>query len=104
MKKISFFPIVIVCILVGSNTEGQEKNTDRKEDSKSKATSTMKNFKIRQVVDVDGVDVKLARVEYVNNYDEYSETENGRVIKVYLKFKNNNEDQVLIDSTDFSMK
>ena len=47
----------------------------------------MKNFKIGQVVDADGVDVKLAKVEYVNNYDEYSEPENGRVIKVYLKFK-----------------
>ncbi|KKD24039.1 RNA-binding protein [Staphylococcus cohnii subsp. cohnii] len=55
-------------------------------------------------MDADGVDVKLAKVEYVNNYDEYSEPENGRVIKVYLKFKNNNEDQVLVDSTDFSMK
>ena len=64
----------------------------------------MKNFKIGQVVDADGVDVKLAKVEYVNNYDEYSEPENGRVIKVYLKFKNNNDDQVLVDSTDFSMK
>ncbi|HLQ82498.1 MAG TPA: DUF4352 domain-containing protein [Pseudogracilibacillus sp.] len=104
MKKLLFFAILIVCILAGCNTESKEKNTDRKEDSKSKATSTMKNFKIGQVVDVDGVDVKLAKVEYVNNYDEYSEPENGRVIKVYLKFKNNNEDQVLIDSTDFSMK
>src|SRR5699024_11779935 len=36
--------------------------------------------------------------------DEYSAPENGKVIKVYLKFKNNNEDQVLVDSTDFSMK
>ena len=96
--------VLIICILAGCNTEGKETKSDRKEDNKSKATNTMKNFKIGQVVDADGVDVKLAKVEYVNNYDEYSEPENGRVIKVYLKFKNNNEDQVLVDSTDFSMK
>ncbi|WP_145381081.1 DUF4352 domain-containing protein [Staphylococcus cohnii] len=104
MKKLLFFAILIICILAGCNTEGKETKSDRKEDNKSKATNTMKNFKIGQVVDADGVDVKLAKVEYVNNYDEYSEPENDRVIKVYLKFKNNNEDQVLVDSTDFSMK
>lgn len=104
MKKLLFFAVLIIFILAGCNTEGKETKSDRKEDNKSKATSTMKNFKIGQVVDADGVDVKLAKVEYVNNYDEYSEPENGRVIKVYLKFKNNNEDQVLVDSTDFSMK
>lgn len=104
MKKLLFLAVLIICILAGCNTEGKETKSDRKEDNKSKATNTMKNFKIGQVVDADGVDVKLAKVEYVNNYDEYSEPENGRVIKVYLKFKNNNEDQVLVDSTDFSMK
>ena len=102
MKKLLFFAVLIICILAGCNTEGKETKSDRKEDNKSKATNTMKNFKIGQVVDADGVDVKLAKVEYVNNYDEYSEPENGRVIKVYLK--NNNDDQVLVDSTDFSMK
>lgn len=104
MKKLLFLAVLIICILAGCNTEGKETKSDRKEDNKSKATNTMKNFKIGQVVDADGVDVKLAKVEYVNNYDEYSEPENGRVIKVYLKFKNNNEDQVLMDSSDFSMK
>lgn len=104
MKKLLFLAVLIICILAGCNTEGKETKSDRKEDNKSKATNTMKNFKIGQVVDADGVDVKLAKVEYVNNYDEYSEPENGRVIKVYLKFKNNNDDQVLVDSTDFSMK
>ncbi|MEX5673300.1 MULTISPECIES: DUF4352 domain-containing protein [unclassified Staphylococcus] len=104
MKKLLFLAVLIICILAGCNTDGKETKSDRKEDNKSKATNTMKNFKIGQVVDADGVDVKLAKVEYVNNYDEYSEPENGRVIKVYLKFKNNNEDQVLVDSTDFSMK
>ncbi|WP_204179907.1 MULTISPECIES: DUF4352 domain-containing protein [unclassified Staphylococcus] len=104
MKKLLFLAVLIICILAGCNTEGKETKSDRKEDNKSKATNTMKNFKIGQVVDADGVDVKLAKVEYVNNYDEYSEPENGRVIKVYLKFKNNNDDQILVDSTDFSMK
>lgn len=91
-------------VLAGCGTENDEAKSADKDSDKSKATSKMKKFKIGQAVDADGVQVKLTKIEYVNDYDEYSAPENGKVIKVYLKFKNNNEDQVLMDSSDFSMK
>ncbi|OMP95475.1 hypothetical protein BWO36_01415 [Staphylococcus haemolyticus] len=64
----------------------------------------MKKFKIGQVVDDDGVDIKVVKVEFVDNHDEYSAPVNGKALRVYIKFRNNNDDQVLMDNTDFSMK
>lgn len=104
MKRLLFFVIMVMFVLAGCGTENDEAKSADKDSDKSKATSKMKKFKIGQAVDADGVQVKLTKIEYVNDYDEYSAPENGKVIKVYLKFKNNNEDQVLMDSSDFSMK
>ncbi|WP_454311479.1 DUF4352 domain-containing protein [Staphylococcus hominis] len=64
----------------------------------------MKKFKIGQVVDADGVDIKVVKAEFVDNHDEYSAPVNGKALRVYIKFRNNNDDQVLMDNTDFSMK
>ncbi|PTH58818.1 DUF4352 domain-containing protein, partial [Staphylococcus arlettae] len=108
MKKILCFMIVVVFVLAGCGTSGQEsekeEKSNEKSSSKTQATSKMKTFKIGQIVDADGVDVKVTKIEYVNDFDEYSAPENGKALKVHLKFKNNNEDQVLMDSTDFTMK
>lgn len=110
MKRLLFLVVMALLVLAACGTENDKvkskdkENNKTEEASKSKATDKMKNFKIGQVVDADGVDIKLTKVEYVNDYDEYSAPENGKVVKVYLKFKNNNDDQVLVDSTDFSLK
>lgn len=104
MKKVLFLLISVLFLLAACSTGDADTKGDEEESNKLKASDKMKTFKIGQVIDADGVDVKLDKVEYVTNYDEFSAPENGVVIKVYLKFKNNNDDQVLMDSTDFSMK
>jgi hypothetical protein len=55
-------------------------------------------------VDAHGVDIKVVKAEFVDNYDEYSAPVNGKALRVYINFRNNNDDQVLMDNTDFSMK
>lgn len=55
-------------------------------------------------MDAHGVDIKVVKAEFVDNYDEYSAPVNGKALRVYIKFRNNNDDQVLMDNTDFSMK
>lgn len=110
MKRFLIIMVLGIFVLAGCdiNLNTSSDNRDSEENSrksdKAKATSKMKDFKIGQVIDADGVDVKVTKVEFVNDYDEYSAPENGKAIKVYLKFKNNNDEQVLVDSTDFSMK
>lgn len=75
----------------GSNTE----NT----------SDTSKPFKIGDTVKADGVDVTLDKAEFITPSEENdSEPENGKALKVYLKFKNHNEEQILADDTSFSMK
>ncbi|MDW5472018.1 DUF4352 domain-containing protein [Staphylococcus equorum] len=76
----------------GSNTE----NT----------SDTSKTFKIGDTVKADGVDVTLDKAEFVtpSEEDDAGDPDNGKALKVYLKFKNHNEEQVLVQDGDFSMK
>ncbi|UNB45273.1 DUF4352 domain-containing protein [Staphylococcus coagulans] len=47
----------------------------------------------------------MESVEYADISSEYaSEPDNGVALKVNLTFKNENDEQVLVDSTDFSIK
>lgn len=106
MKKVFFISIMFLFLLASCSTGNDNQDTAKGEEKNTrvKATDKMKNFKLGQVVDADGIDIKVVKAEFINNYDEFSAPQNGKVLRVYFKFKNNNEDQVLVDNTDFSMK
>ena len=105
MKRLFFISIIFLVFLGGCSFSGNKDKAEGEEsNSKAKATDKMKKFKIGQVVDADGVDIKVVKAEFINNYDEYSAPTNGKALRVYIKFRNNNDDQVLMDNTDFSMK
>lgn len=71
MKRLLFLVVMALLVLAACGTENDKvkskdkENNKTEEASKSKATDKMKNFKIGQVVDADGVDIKLTKVEYV---------------------------------------
>lgn len=102
MKRLFFISIIFLggC----SFSDNKDKVEGEKANNKAKATDKMKKIKIGQVVDADGVDIKVVKVEFVDNHDEYSAPVNDKALRVYIKFRNNNDDQVLMDNTDFSMK
>ena len=105
MKRLFFISIIFLVFLGRcSFSDNKDKAEGEKANNKAKATDKMKKFKIGQVVDDDGVDIKVVKVEFVDNHDEYSAPVNGKALRVYIKFRNNNDDQVLMDNTDFSMK
>ena len=105
MKRLFFISIIFLVFLRGcSFSDNKDKAESEEANNKAKATDKMKKFKIGQVVDDDGVDIKVVKVEFVDNHDEYSAPVNGKALRVYIKFRNNNDDQVLMDNTDFSMK
>ncbi|MEB7780795.1 DUF4352 domain-containing protein [Mammaliicoccus fleurettii] len=111
MKKIMLLIMVAGLFLVGcnsSNIERKAESNDNKKHksthSKRKANEQMKTFKVGEVVDADGVDIIVTKVEFNNDYDEYSAPENGQALKVSFKFKNHNDDQVLVDNSAFTMK
>ena len=105
MKRLFFISIIFLVFLGGcSFSDNKDKAEGEETNNKAKATDKMKKFKIGQVVDADGVDIKVVKAEFVDNHDEYSAPVNGKALRVYIKFRNNNDDQVLMDNTDFSMK
>lgn len=105
MKRLFFISIIFLVFLGRcSFSDNKDKAVGEKANNKAKATDKMKKFKIGQVVDDDGVDIKVVKVEFVDNHDEYSAPVYGKALRVYIKFRNNNDDQVLMDNTDFSMK
>ncbi|WP_436938545.1 DUF4352 domain-containing protein [Staphylococcus xylosus] len=76
-------------------------------DSNSENTSdTDKPFKVGETVKADGVDVTLTKAEFItpSEEDDAGAPDNGKALKVYFKFKNNNEDQVLVQDNDFGIK
>ncbi|MEL0537425.1 DUF4352 domain-containing protein [Staphylococcus debuckii] len=103
MKRLLFLMVSVLFLLAACSSNKSEEKAEADEE-RGEATDKMKLFRVGQTVTADGVDIKVMKAEYVNDYDEYSAPENGKVLKVYLKFKNNNKDQVLVDSSAFSMK
>ncbi|WP_114604335.1 DUF4352 domain-containing protein [Staphylococcus sp. EZ-P03] len=102
MKRLWFLIVSVLFLLAACSGAKSEEKTETTE-SRGKATEQMKTFRVGQIVDADGVDVRVVKAEYINDYDEYSAPENGKALKVTLKFKNNNSDQVLVDSSAFTM-
>lgn len=75
------------------------------EEQQERAENAKKTFKVGDSIKGDGVTYTLDSVEYADFSGELSsEPENGVALKVNLSFKNEGEDQVLVDSTDFSIK
>ncbi len=64
-----------------------------------------KTYKVGDSIKGDGVTYTFESVEYADTSSEYaSEPDNGVALKVNLSFKNKNDEQVLVDSSDFSIK
>lgn len=98
--------IVIVFALTGAFFKGvDEELNGTQEEQKEREENANKTFKVGDSIKGDGVTYTLESVEYASASGEFAtEPDNGTAIKVNLSFKNDNEDQVLVDSTDFSMK
>lgn len=78
-------------------SNGAEKNSDSTNDSDKK------ELELGDKIRVGGVDVKVANAEFVQPDSEYSTPDKERVLKITYEFKNNGDDQVLIDNTDFNI-
>lgn len=74
-------------------------------DSDTNKETSKKSYKLGESVKKDGVEVTVTSVEYATATSEFAEEpKNGKAIKVNFKMKNNNDDQVLFDNTDFTVK
>lgn len=91
---VGFIIFIFALFSLGSDSNSNDSNFD-----------TNKPFKIGDTVKADGVDVTLTKAEFVTPSEENDTApENGKALRVYLKFKNHNDDQILASDSDFSMK
>jgi hypothetical protein len=82
-------------------TENTEKSSSENNDSQDDDVNGKKSLKIGDQLTVGKVDVTVEKAEFVEPEDEYSTPDNGKILKVYYKFKNNAEDQIFVSDTDF---
>ncbi|MBO0387582.1 DUF4352 domain-containing protein [Staphylococcus simulans] len=98
--------IVVIFALTGAffNSVDEELNGTQNEQKEREKTAN-KTFKVGDSIKGDSVTYTLDSVEHADTSGEYaSEPDNGSALKVNLSFKNENDQQVLVDSTDFSIK
>lgn len=101
ISTIILFIIGLVCFVgaIATIPSGSDDNSENTSD-------TDKPFKVGETVKADGVDVTLTKAEFItpSEEDDSGAPDNGKALKVYLKFKNNNDDQVLVQDNDFGIK
>ncbi|VYT95233.1 DUF4352 domain-containing protein [Staphylococcus simulans] len=98
--------IVVILALTGAFFKGVDEELNGTQDEQKEREKTAnKTFKVGDSIKGDGVTYTLDSVEHADTSSEYaSEPDNGSALKVNLSFKNENDQQVLVDSTDFSIK
>lgn len=101
ISTIILFIIGLVCFVgaIATIPSGSDDNSENTSD-------TDKPFKVGETVKADGVDVTLTKAEFItpSEEDDAGAPDNGKALKVYFKFKNNNDDQVLVQDNDFGIK
>lgn len=101
VSTITLFVVGLICFVGAIATIPSDSDSN----SNDNTSNTSKPFKIGDTVKADGVDVTLTKAEFITPSEENdSAPENGKALKVYLKFKNHNDDQILASDSDFSMK
>lgn len=76
------------------------------DESGTNSSDTNKTYKVGDTIKADGVDVTLTKAEFVtpSEEDDAGAPDNGKALKVYFKFKNHNDEQILVQDGDFTMK
>ncbi|MBA8771478.1 DUF4352 domain-containing protein [Staphylococcus coagulans] len=98
--------IIILFAVANAFFKGvDEELNGTKEEQQQRKDNTKKVFKVGDSIKGDGVTYTLDSVEYADTSSEdASAPENGVALKVNVSFKNENDQQVLVDNADFSMK
>lgn len=98
--------IVVIFALTGAFFKGvDEELNGTQNEQKEREKTANKTFKVGDSIKGEGVTYTLDSVEHADTSSEYaSEPDNGNALKVNLSFKNENDQQILVDSTDFSIK
>ncbi|MCI2803952.1 DUF4352 domain-containing protein [Staphylococcus pettenkoferi] len=71
--------------------------------STNDSSSKTKDLKVGDTVKKDGVEATVTKAEFVTPDSEDVQPDNDKVLRIHYHFKNNNDDQVLFNDTDFTV-
>ena len=85
---------------------GEQQTKDKKTEAKKLEDTPEKGLKGLELGDkirVNGLEITVVKAEFVQPEDQYYYPENGKVLKVYYKFKNVDKKQILVDNSAFDL-
>ncbi|MEY9141014.1 hypothetical protein [Mammaliicoccus lentus] len=85
---------------------GEQQTKDKKTETKKLEDTPEKGLKGLELGDkirVNGLKITVVKAEFVQPEDQYYYPENGKVLKVYYKFKNVDKKQILVDNSAFDL-
>ncbi|MGW8014752.1 DUF4352 domain-containing protein [Staphylococcus xylosus] len=114
ITTIILFVVGLICFIGGivstpTESESEDYKVEKgssdnsKDNSEKEDDPKMKNLTLGDKLTVGGVDITVSNAEFVEPDNEYADVENGKILKVSYKFKNNSDEQVLVDDTDFNL-
>lgn len=85
---------------------GEQQTKDKKTETKKLEDTPEKGLKGLELGDkirVNGLEITVVKAEFVQPEDQYYYPENGKVLKVYYKFKNVDKKKILVDNSAFDL-
>lgn len=85
---------------------GEQQTKDKKTETKKLEDTPEKGLKGLELGDkirMNGLEITVVKAEFVQSEDQYYYPENGKVLKVYYKFKNVDKKQILVDNSAFDL-
>lgn len=109
-KRWWFWLIVILVIgavaTAGSGDDGSDEPKKVAENQQEKKSEEKKEenkiFKVGDTVDLNGIQITLKSAKFVNPA-EYAEPEKGKIIMIEFTAKNNKDEDILVDNTEFTI-
>lgn len=87
---------------VSGDGDSSEETTEPKEEEKEEAPAEDKVFAVGDEVQLGDITVKIESASFTDPA-EYSESQNGKVITMDVSVKNQGDETVFVDGTEFSM-
>ncbi|PGM50852.1 DUF4352 domain-containing protein [Bacillus thuringiensis] len=109
MKKFLFgiLAAIALVVIIGACSDSSVEKVEKVDGGKTTETKKEdkkedKVYNVGNTVKIGGVEYTIATAEYITP-DQYSQPENGKVLKIHVKAINNGDNQELVYSGNFNL-
>ncbi|MBE7117301.1 DUF4352 domain-containing protein [Bacillus paranthracis] len=109
MKKFLYGIIaaIVLVVIIGACSDSSVEKVEKVDGGKTTETKKEekqadKVYNVGDTVKIAGVEYTIASAEYITT-NEYSQPENGKVLKIHVKAINNGDNQTMVYSGNFNL-